>query len=40
MMFINFKKEYVVVFIYKLVVELVMYNEENYLKVIWIGFLI
>lgn len=30
MMFINFKKEYVVVFIYKLVVELVMYNEENY----------
>lgn len=30
MMFINFKKEYVVVNIYKLVVELVMYNEENY----------
>lgn len=30
MMFINFKKEYVVVIIYKLVVELIMYNEENY----------
>lgn len=37
MTFTNFKKEYAVASTYKLVVESVMHNEENYQKVTWIG---